>query len=356
MKRIIIDIGHPGHVHSFKNLARLLMKDGVEVLFTAREKEFELELLEAEGFRYTSFGKHYKSLWGKLWGLIRFDWQMFLTGLRFKPDLFMSHGSMYAAHASFLLGKKHLSLEDSGNMEQIVLYRPFTDVILTPEVLPEQLGPKQIRYNGYHEIAYLHPEFFKPDPAVYTRMGLRENERYAIIRFVSWNATHDAGHRGLSGEDKLDLVRKLSAHMKVFISSEAKLPAELEPYRFRIPPEWLHHAIHYAAIVVSEGATIASESGVLGTPAIYINSIARSYCQDQEKYGLVFNTSDSRKVSEWVDKLLQEDREVFRQRRDALLADKENVTRYLYHFIRNRYFKGAPAASRQSIEQSQPIL
>jgi predicted glycosyltransferase len=321
-----------------KNLVRLLMQDGADILFTARDKEFETELLKAEGFNFKCFGKHYNSIPAKIWGLFKFDWLMFLTGLRFKPDLFLSHGSIYASHAAFLLRKKHLSLEDSGNMEQIRLYRPFTDAILTPDVLPEDLGPKQIRYPGYHEIAYLHPDYFTPDPVIFSKLGLQKNEPYAIIRLVSWKATHDLGQKGLSNDDKLALVSKLVKRMKVFISSEAPLPPELASYRFNIPPEWLHHAIAYAAIVISEGATIASEAGVLGTPAIYINSIARSYCEDQQPYGLVFNTSVSKEVDGLVDTILQQDREVFRQRRDRLLENKVDVTRWLYDFIRQRYF------------------
>lgn len=331
--RILFDIGHPGHVHLFKNVARLLMKDGAEVLFTAREKEFEIDLLKAEGFRYKSFGKHYKSLLGKVWGLLKFDVKMLLAGLRFKPDLFVSHGSIYAAHAAFLLRKKHLSLEDSGNMEQIVLYRPFTQAILTPDVLPENLGPKQIRYKGYHEIAYLHPDYFTPDPEVYAWLGLTEGEKYAIVRLVSWNATHDAGHKGLSNEDKVKLVRKLSKKMRVFITSEKELPDELKPYQIKIAPDKIHHALSFASIVVSEGATIASEAGVLGTPTIYINSIARSYCQDEEKYGLVYNTSESKKVFALVDDILRQDRQSFRDKSKLLLAAKVNVTQFLHDFI-----------------------
>ena len=335
--RILIDIGHPGHLHLFKHLAHRFIREGSEVLFTAREKEFELELIRAEGFQYKSFGKHYKTLWGKIWGLLKFDVQMFFTGLRFKPDLFISHGSIYAAHAAFLLGKKHLSLEDSGNMEQIVLYRPFTDAILTPDVLPEDLGPKQIRYRGYHEIAYLHPRYFTPNPELYRWLGLKNDEPYAIVRLVSWNATHDAGHKGLTNEDKVKLVKKLSEHMRVFITSEKALDPDLKPYQIKIAPEKLHHALSYASIVVSEGATIASEAGVLGTPTIYINTIARSYCQDQEKFGLVFNTSDSEKVFALIDDILGQDRQEFRNRRDQLLETKVNVTDYLHEFITERY-------------------
>ena len=343
--RILFDIGHPGHVHLFKNLAHLLRQDGDDILFTARDKEFELQLLQAEGLPYRNFGKHYKSLSGKLWGLLKFDLQMLRTALSFRPDLFVSHGSIYAAHAAFLLGKKHLSLEDSGNMEQIRLYRPFTDVILTPEVLPEELGAKQIRYQGYHEIAYLHPDFFTPDPGICSDLGLAQGDPYAIIRLVSWNATHDAGHRGLSNRDKIELVRRLSGRMRVFITSEAALPPELQPFQIRIAPEKLHHALYFAGIVVSEGATIASEAGVLGTPCIYINSITRSYCQDQEKYGLVFNTTRSEDVFGLVEKILPQDREAFREKRRRLLDDKINVTRYLYDFIRRRYAPGVSLSS-----------
>lgn len=341
--RVLIDIGHPGHVHLFKNLAHLLIADGAEVLFTARDKEFEIDLLAAEGLAYRNFGKHYRSLYGKLWGLAKFDAMMLRTVLQFKPDLLISHGSIYAAHAAFLTGKKHLSLEDSGNMEQIVLYRPFTDAILTPDVLPEELGPKQIRYKGYHEVAYLHPEFFTPNPQVYEWLGLEEGAPYAIVRFVSWNATHDVGHQGLGTADKRRLVEELSQKMKVFITSEAALPAQLQDFHIRIPPQHLHHALYYAHLVASEGATIASEAGVLGTPTVYINTIARSYCQDQEQYGLVFNTSKSEEVFGLVQQLLAQDREVFRARREQLLADKVNVTRYLYDFIKKRYaFAPAP--------------
>lgn len=342
--RILIDIGHPGHVHLFKHLAHRIVAEGGEVLFTARDKECELELLEAENFPYRTFGKHYNSLWGKLWGLVKFDLEMLATAWRFKPDLLLSHGSIYAAHTAFVLGVKHLSLEDSGNMEQIVLYRPFTETILTPDVLVEKLGPKQIRYNGYHEIAYLHPKYFQPNNQAYEWLGLEMGTPYAIVRFVSWNATHDLGHKGLTDQDKIKLIAELSKTRKVFISSEAELPPELEQHKIRLAPEQLHDALYFADIVVSEGTTIASEAGVLGTPAIYINSITRSYVQDQEKYGLVFNTCKSAEVFALVDQILSQDREAFRQRREQLLADKIDVTEFLYQFIMDHYVKHLPAA------------
>ena len=335
--RVLFDIGHPGHVHLFKNLAYKLIEDGSEVLFTTRDKEFELLLLKAAGLPYISLGPHYKTMTGKIWGLVKYDLKLWSVARKFKPDLLVSHGSIYAAHAAFLLGKKHMAMEDTGNMEQIRIYKPFTDVIISPNVLPAQLGPKQIRYNGFHELAYLRPEYFTPDPSVYQWLGLEEGEPFGIVRFVSWNATHDIGQRGLTAKDKSELVARLGKQMKVFISSEAKLPKELEKYKFRIAPERLHHALHYASIVVSEGSTIASEAGVLGTPAIYINSNPMSYCQEQERYGMVFNTTDSKKVFSLVDSILDQPRDNFRIRRERMLAEKTDVTAYLFYYIYKHY-------------------
>jgi predicted glycosyltransferase len=231
------------------------------------------------------------------------------------------------------MGKPHISMEDSGNMEQIKLYRPFTKSILTPDVLPEKLGEKQIRYNGYHEIAYLHPKYFKPDAGVKHLLGLKEDERYCIVRFVSWRATHDLGHSGFSSEEKMQLISKLSEKFKVFISSEAILPDTLKQYQIKLPPHLIHHALAFAEIVISEGATIASEAGVLGTPSIYVNSIERSYNENQEKYGTVFNFRSGKGVVDAAERLISKDRELFRANGMKLIADKIDVTAFMIWFI-----------------------
>lgn len=350
--KVIFDIGHPAHVHLFKHLARLLMQHGHEVLFTARDKEFELQLLEAEGFPYINFGKHYRSLPGKLWGLVRYDIKMFLTGLRFKPDLFVSHGTPYAAHAAFLLGAKNLAIEDTGNIEQVILYRPFTDAILTPAVLPKDLGPRQIRYNSYHEIAYLHPEFFTPDPSIRQWLGVGEDEEYAVVRFISWNATHDVGHRGMSADDKVRLVKKLAQRMRVFITSERGVSDELKPYCLRMPPDKFHHALNYATLVVSEGTTTAVEAGILGTPCVYVSTFVDPNCQEMEQFGLVFNTTESGKVFELVDRALAEDRQTYRERSQTFLATKDNATRFYFDFIIGRYAK---SGQKQADPSWQPV-
>ena len=333
--RILIDIGHPGHVHLFRPFAHEMQKRGHQLLFTYRQKEFEQELLEAAGFESICFGHHYNSKLGKIWGLFRFNVQMFAAIRKFKPDLLLSHGSFYAAQMSWLLGKPHLSMEDSGNMEQIILYRPFTKAILVPSVLPERLGDKEIRYEAYHELFYLHPNFFQPDFNQLKTLGLSPEQPFVLLRFVSFNATHDIGHAGFTAQQKEEIIHFLKDKYDVFISSEAALPKQLEKYKIKLPPHLIHHAMYYASFVISEGATMASESGVLGTPAFYVNSIARSYNEDQERFGLVFNFRSGENIMKEVKQFVKEkkDRLDNETRRAPLLKEKINPTKMLLWIV-----------------------
>jgi hypothetical protein len=326
--RILIDIGHPGHVHLFKNFAREMQSKGHRILFTCREKEFEIDLLKADNFDYISFGKKYKSISGKIKGLVIFNFKMLKVGLKFKPDIFLSVGSMYAAQVSFLLRKPHIAMEDTGNMEQVKLYLPFTKVVLTPNEISQDLGKKQFRYRSFHELAYLSPEYFTPDKNIYSFLNLTEKDKYVIIRFVAWNATHDSGQGGLTSLQKDEIINFLSSKYRLFISSEGEVPKKYEKYLIKIPPSKIHDAMAFAELVVSEGATMASESGMLGTPAIYTNSIRACNNEDLEKYGLVFNYATGNEVLKRVKELecFENRRMIFQERRKKMLTDKINIT------------------------------
>ena len=332
---VLIDIGHPAHVHLFKNFATIFQRKGHHVVFTVRSSECEIELLKAFKFKYYILGKKHKSLWGKVIGIIKFDFRLLLIALRYKPDIFFSHGSIYAAHIATFLGKPHISMEDSGNMEQVRLYRPFTKAILTPDILGERLGTKQIRYRGYHELCYLHPKYFHPDIEVRKLLRLNDGEKYCVVRFVSWKATHDLGERGFSYEEKLQLINKLGKTYRVFITSEGPLSDEFEKFRLDIAPHLLHHVLAFAEIVISEGATIASESGLLGSPSVYYSSIARSYLEDQEKYGTVYNCRPGNGIMQKIDAIIREGKDIYKEKSKKLISDKIDVNAFTVWFIEN---------------------
>ena len=62
--KIFIDIGHPAHVHYFKNLVYNLKKSGHDLFITAREKDVTHQLLDNYNIPYTSRGKGKSSLVG----------------------------------------------------------------------------------------------------------------------------------------------------------------------------------------------------------------------------------------------------------------------------------------------------
>jgi len=338
--KVLIDIGHPGHVHLFKNLAHILLKKGHSVLFTVREKEHEIDLLKSENLPFTCIGKHFISRAGKAWGLIYYNLKILLISFRFKPDMYLSHGSVYTLLSAFLSRKPNYSLEDTGNHEQVRLYLPFTKAVITSTSFPYRYGAKQVFYNGFHELAYLHPDHFSPDPSVREELGLTEKDQYFILRFVAWNASHDRNHSGLTPEQKNAIIELLALKGHVYISSEAQLPTQMESLRFPLRPERMHHALAFATLFVGEGATMASESAILGTAAILVNTIRGGILEEQEKeYGLVTCFSGFDGVMEKISELLDDPllKSVTKSKSERLIHDKTDLTEFLVRFLETRF-------------------
>ena len=339
--RILIDIGHPAHIHLFKNFAWRMQEKGHKIFFTCRDRECVLDLLRVYGFVYDNFGKHYSSVPGKIFGLAKNELQMLNTAIQFKPDIFVSHGSTIAAFTSFIMHKPHIALEDTFNMEQVKLSMLFTDVVLTGDYPHPSLGKKEIKYPGYHELAYLHPNVFTPDESVLDILGVKKGEKYAIVRFVAWKASHDIGHCGISYENKIKLVNTLSKHLRVFISSEAEIPEELKKFQINVPAEQMHNALAFAQLFVGESSTMASESAVLATPAIYINDSQLGYTNDCDKYGLLYSYTGSgedqlaaiKKAEELA--LTLNIKEEYLPKREKMLNDKIDVSAFLIWFVEN---------------------
>jgi len=200
------------------------------------------------------------------------------------PDILVGIGSIRAAHASLLLRKPCISFEDTEHAtEQIRLYLPFVASVCTPSCYRGEISQKQIRYKGYHELAYLHPNRFTPNPAVLDELGLAEGDPFIIVRFVSWQASHDVGQHGI--RDKVGLVKALEKYGRVLITSEGRCQRNCRTTRSGVSPEKLHDLLYYATLYMGEGATTASECAVLGTHAIYVNSLGLGYiAEEDEKY------------------------------------------------------------------------
>jgi predicted glycosyltransferase len=340
--KVIIDIGHPAHVHFFKHFIWEMKKRGHEILITASKKEITLDLLEKLGFDYIFTCKRYGSVkFG--YELIKRDFQMFNLARKFKPDVITGIHNTIAAHVSKLTKAKSIIFTDTehAKLANLVTF-PFADVILTPSCFKKDIGKKQIRYNGYHELAYLYPNYFTPNPAVLDEIGLSKDDTFIILRFVSWNASHDIGHSGLTFDTKRKAVKEFEKYGRVLITSESPLPQEFERYRIAVSPEKIHDLMYYATLLYGESATMASECAVLGTHAIFSDFAGRGYTdEEEEKYKLVFNfkldKESQRESLEKAVELLENNnlKNIGGKKRKKLLEDKIDVTAFMVWFVEN---------------------
>ena len=336
--RILIDIGHPAHVHFFKNFIWLMEKRGHKIKIVARDKDVAFQLLKAYGFDFVNLGKHKKGFFGKIKGLVEFDWKLYQVAKKFKPDVLLGIGSPYITHVGKIIGAKSVVFTDTEHAwiaNRLAV--PFATYVATPACFRKDFGKKHIRYNGYQELAYLHPKYFKPNRKVLKEFGIKEEEKFFVIRLVSWKAAHDVGQRGIDHKTLEKIVKIMENYGKIFISSEITLPEKLRKYKFVMPPEKMHDLLYYASLYVGEGATMATEAGLLGTPSIYASTsgnIFGVYDELDKMYKLVLVLSKGEEIIKKVEELIKTNaKKLWKRKREKVIKEKIDVTKWMMSFV-----------------------
>lgn len=222
-------------------------------------------------------------------------------------------------------------------------YANKADTIFTPSALrDEQRGSNHFTYSGYHELSYLHPNRFQPDSSVLSMLGVDPEEHYFILRFNSFAAHHDIGHKGMSFDQKKKLIKKLERMGRVFISTESEFDPEFANYKLPDRPELMHSFLAFAQMYVGESQTITSEAAVLGVPALKCNTFAHRLSVPNEledKYGLCYSflPEEFDMMSEKMDELLAlpDLKSEWQKRRQKMLDEKIDVTAFMVWFVEN---------------------
>jgi predicted glycosyltransferase len=263
---ILVDIGHPAHVHLFRNFIKEAQKRGHSVVVYGRDKDCTLELLNAANIPVSGSTRARKSLVGKLFELFIRDRKINYLIRKHRIDVAMGTSASISRVRTCSGMKSYIFGED--DVENVPLYARLAYPKSTGVVAPRcvRMGRwkhKHIPYDGYQKLAYLHPDCFIPDVDIPKSYGLDPDDGYFLLRLTAFSAHHDIGHKGLSHHQILTLVRLLSERGRVLISSEVPLIGELENYRLDVPVEHIHHVMAFGRLFVGDSQSMATESALL---------------------------------------------------------------------------------------------
>jgi len=168
--RLLFDIGHPAHVHLFRNLIARVRTEGGEVLAATRDKDVTVGLCRSFGIPQVVLSRVYSgSFLSGLGEFAKRTARLLPVAYKFKPDALLGTSLSIGTIGRVIRRPSFVFNEDDA--EYIPLFAkvayPTCTYIVTPESLRyENYGSKHLTYPGYHELAYLHPDHFTPDPEV----------------------------------------------------------------------------------------------------------------------------------------------------------------------------------------------
>ena len=339
--RVLFQLGHPAHFHLFKNTIADLQRDGHQTFILIRKKDILEDLLKEAGMPYINILPSGKK--SAITLMLRL-WRVFLFSLTHHIDVLVGSTPEVAQIAWLLRRRSVVMAEDDASIvpQFIKAVKPFVDNYLSPVSCDNgPLESSTTHYEGFHKLAYLHPNRFTPDPVVVDRY-FDHNKPYFLLRFAQLNAYHDvsANAHGINDETAMKLIEILSPHGNIYITSEREFSSDLEKYRLNINPLDIHHIMAFAALYIGDSQSMAVEAAMLGTPSIRFNDFAGKIGVLEElekKYQLTIGipSSNPERLYNTVKEIINTDnlREVYQARRQQMLEDKIDVATFFTDFI-----------------------
>ena len=338
--KILFHIAHPAQYHMFKYVIQNLIAKGHTIKITINTKDILEQLLIADGIQYENIlPKHrkYNTKLSTLLTLIKKDIKILHTQIKGNYDLMVGTETALS-HVGWLF-RKPVIITDEDDVsvvpEAAKISFPFATHIVSPVTC--NLGKwsrKKISYNGFQKTAYLHPEYFKPQEEIVSKV-INKNERFFLIRVSGLSAYHDNGIKGFTEEIVRKIIEILTPHGKVLLSTERKLPEDLSQYLFKTEVNNIHHFLYYADFLIADSQSMCVEAAILGTPSIRFSDFVGKIGVLEElehKYGLTFGirVTQQDKLCEKVNDLLQIKnlREKWQAKRHKMLEDKIDVTSF----------------------------
>lgn len=342
MKRILFYFGHPAQFLFARQSIINLKNNGHHVRILIKSKDVLEKLIKNAQFEYHNILSEGRkdSKAGILWGLIKRDIRLFLFLRNNKTDIMVGTDPSLSHIGKLLRIPVITTLEDDYDVipQLVKTTYPFTKHILVPNVcnVGKKYEHKKLTYNGYMKLGYLHPRYFQPDKT----KAPNTDKPYIMVRLAKLTAYHDGQIKGLNTTFVNNLLGIIQNDYTLYLNSEYPLPKQFEQYRMQTKPEDIHHALYYSTIFISDSQSMTMEAAMLGVPSIrYSDFAGRISVLDEleQKYKLTSSIKppNETKLFDTVLKLLATNnlRAIYQSRRENMLLDKIDVTKFLTWFI-----------------------
>jgi len=331
---ILFDIGHPAHVHLFKNFIQYLIQQDHNVVVVTRDKDITSRLLEYYGIEFKSLSKPGNGLFGMAIELLSRDYQIFKLHWKYKFHIAIGT-SISIGHLSFISQVKSFNFnEDDDDVVPLFswLSYPFSNYILNPDCIDySRWKSKRVLYPSYHELAYLHPKNFTPDTSILDKYNL-EKKKYIVVRLSALKAHHDLNAKGIP-KPLWSKIQNLIGDYQIVKSVENEKTHRIDPWD-------MHHLLSFAKMIISDSQTMTIEGGILGIPSIRINtfidkSTVISELEKQYNLAMGFFPEDEDNIINTIDKLLRDPslEDKWDNKRKQLLKDKIDLNKWMVDFF-----------------------
>jgi len=351
--RVLFDLCHPAHFHLFKHAITALRRAGHQVEIVAHQKDCLPALLDGAGWSYRLVRRRRKGIVLLACEALRTLGLISAMGMRRRFDLMVGTSIAIGPAARLTGATSVVFCEDDARVVPLFARPAYLTAhyVVTPRALAyENHGRKHFTYPGYHELAYLHPNRFRPDRGVLDVLGVRPGERYFLLRLVAFRAHHDVGQKGLTLDQARQLVDRLKPHGRVFISAEEDLPEDLRPLLLPTRVDQVLDVVAQADLLAGDSQSMTMEAANLGTPSLRCNTLVGRLSVMQElehRYGLTAGFRPEQwdcalgRIDQWLamDNLKAE----WQSRRRAMLADCVDLTDWMLDLFTRLAQRGRPS-------------
>lgn len=334
---------HPEHVRFFRYPIEELRADGIDVHVYAREHGPTVSLLDHYDLPHTVLAGEGITTTRLVAGHAVYELRLLAAARRANASVLTSIGGLSTTHLAPLVGAQSVAFVDwqPGAVDGMAIR--LADVASIPSFLDEtapglpSVRGRIVRYEGFHELSYLHPERFEPDPDVVRSLGIDPEAPLFVTGFtdptrrdgldrpvgttiretLSERGTVLGVHEDVSGgdpsaaddlpptDDSMSVVdgtkspddeTTLSTAESGSLStpftcdgysagrrSDGGRTTDESPLNIRtsdstvdqsltIPPAARPHVVAHADLCVGDSMTLATEAGLLGTPAVHLPS------------------------------------------------------------------------------------